>query len=233
MSIEKKRYLTVPKLAEIPFIIHGFGTKHWTESDFEENPKLARFQRFSLRQTHSDIIRVLEAVSDCRLDGDAAVTDLPGILLIIETADCLPIFLVDVERKAIAAVHCGWMGTAKRIVQKTVKTMASYFGSASESMAVAMGPCIAGSCYEVGEDVRAEFVRASLPQDLFQPHPERKDKYYLDLDQANRLQLAELGVSKENIASVELCTHCDDCLLSYRRDRKTSRRLLNFIGLIS
>lgn len=233
MSIEKKRYLTVPKLTEIPFVIHGFGTKHWTESDFEEKPELAQFQRFSLRQTHSDIVRVLEAVPDSRLEGDAMITDRPGILLIIETADCLPIFLVDVDRKAIAAAHCGWIGTAKRILQETVKTMTSNFGSASKSMVVAMGPCIAGSCYEVGEDVLAEFIRAGLPQDVFQRHSKREDKFYLDLEQANRTQLAELGVREENIATVELCTHCDDDLLSYRRDRKTARRLLNFIGLVS
>ena len=159
------------------------------------------------------------------------ITDQPGILLIIKTADCLPVFLVDVEGKTVAAVHCGWMGTKKRVLQKTVRTMKSSFGSEPESMLVAMGPCIASSCYDVGEDVLSEFVQTGLSRDVFQGHPKQKNKYLLDLNKANRIQLTELGVREENIVSVDLCTHCDDNLLSYRRDRKTARRLMNFIGL--
>jgi copper oxidase (laccase) domain-containing protein len=109
--------------------------------------------------------------------------------------------------------------------------MESNFGTVPESILVALGPCIAASCYEVGEDVLSEFVQADLPRDVFQQHPRRKNKYYLDLIKANRLQLTELGVCGQNIDSVDLCTHCDDSLLSYRRDRKTARRMLNFIGL--
>jgi len=160
------------------------------------------------------------------------ITDQPEILLIIKTADCLPVFLVDVERKTIAAVHCGWKGTKKRVLQKTVRTMNSSFGSAPESMLVAMGPCIASSCYDVGEDVFSEFVQTGLSRDVFQKHPKRKNKYFLDLNKANRIQLTEVGVQKENIVSVDVCTHCDDNLLSYRRDRKTTQRLMNFVGLI-
>lgn len=232
MRIDKTKYLTVSRLEEIPFIVHGFGTKHWTDSDFERKDDLARFKRLSLKQTHSNLVRVIRSIHDSPLEGDAMVTDRPGILLVIETADCLPVLMVDVEKKAIAAVHCGWMGTKKRILQKTVITMVSSFGSAPESLLVAMGPCIAPSCYEVGEDVLSEFARAGLSADVFQKHPQRRNKYFLDLNKANRTQLAELGVKEENMATVDLCTHCDDSLLSYRRDRKTERRLVNFIGLI-
>jgi YfiH family protein len=169
---------------------------------------------------------------DCLLEGDAMITDRPGIFLIIQTADCLPVFVVDEERRAIAAVHCGWRGTAKRVLQKCVETMRSSFGCAPDALLVALGPCIAATCYEVGEDVLMEFIRAGFPEDLFQPHPESERKYDLDLEKANRIQLTELGVSGANIHSVQLCTHCDDSLLSYRRDRTTTNRLLNFIGLI-
>jgi len=231
MSIDRKDYLTVLRLAEIPFIVHGFGTKHWAESDFEREPELARFELLSLRQTHSDIVRVISSIPDSLLEGDAMITGQPGILLIIKTADCLPVFLVDVEGKTIAAVHCGWKGTKKRVLQKTLRTMKSSFGSAPESMLVAMGPCIASNCYEVGEDVLSEFVQAGLSRDVFQRHPKRENKYFLDLKKANRIQIAELGVREENIVSVDVCSHCDDNLLSYRRDRKTVQRLMNFIGL--
>lgn len=219
-------------LRAIPFIVHGFGTKHWGESDFERKPDLAIFKRVSLRQTHSDIVRVIRATPDRIMEGDAMITDQPGFLLIIKTADCLPVFLVDKERKAVAAVHCGWMGTKKRVLQKTVETMKSSFGSDPESMLTAMGPCIASRCYEVGEDVFAEFVQSGFPRETFRNHPKWKNKYLLDLINANRMQLTESGVRRENIVSVDLCTHCDENLLSYRRDRKTVRRLLNFIGLI-
>jgi len=232
MAIDRKDYLTVPRLMEIPFVVHGFGTKHWTESDFERKAELARFKHLSLRQTHSEIVRIIRVIPDGLLEGDAMITDQPGILLIIKTADCLPVFLVDVEGKTIAAVHCGWKGTKKRVLQKTVGAMKSSFGSVPESILVAMGPCIASSCYEVGEDVLSEFVQTGLSRDVFQKHPKRENKYFLDLNKANRIQLTEVGVQEENIISVDVCTHCDDDLLSYRRDRKTAQRLVNFIGLI-
>ena len=232
MSDIRKEFLTVSILREIPFIVHGFGTKHWAESDIERKPELAHFKRLSLKQIHSDIVRVIRATPDRLLEGDAMITDQPGILLIIKTADCLPVFVADTERKTIAAVHCGWMGTKKRVLQKTVETMKSIFRSNPESMRVAMGPCIASCCYEVGEDVLSEFVKTGFPREVFQNHPKRKNKYLLDLDKANRIQLTELGVRKENIVAIDLCTHCDNNLLSYRRDRKTAQRLLNFIGMI-
>ena len=232
MSINRKDYWTVPRLEEVPFIVHGFGTKHWKENDFERKPELARFRRLFLKQTHSDIVRVIRAIPDRLLEGDAMVTDQSGILLIISTADCLPVFIVDTVEKIIAAVHCGWQGTHKRVLQKTVKTMTANFGSAPGSLLVAMGPCIASSCYEVGEDVLSEFVQSGLSREVFQSHPSRKNKYFLDLNKANRMQLTELGVRAENIVSVDLCTHCDDDLLSYRRGEKTAQRLMNFIGLI-
>lgn len=233
MSYDQKNYLTVPELEAIPSIVHGFGTMHWTGNDFTRHPELARFQPLLLRQTHSDIVRVVEARPDELLEGDAMITDRPGILLIITTADCLPVFVVDEQKRAIAAVHCGWKGTAKRVLQKTVEAMRLSYGCAPESLVVALGPCIATTCYEVGEDVLTEFVRAGIAEDVFQPHPGRENKYDLDLEKANRIQLTELGVHEENILAIRLCTHCDDNLLSYRRDRKTARRMLNFIGLLS
>ncbi|MFC2164966.1 peptidoglycan editing factor PgeF [Acidobacteriota bacterium] len=232
MAIDRKDYLTVPKLEETPFIVHGFGTKHWAESDFKRTPELARFECLSIKQTHSDIVRVIRAIPDRLLEGDAMITDLQGLLLIIKTADCLPVFLVDREGKTIAAVHSGWKGTKKRVLQKTVEAMTSNFGSAPESMLVAMGPCIVSSCYEVSEVVLTEFMQTGFPRDVFQNHPKGKNKYLLDLNKANRTQLTETGVLEENIVSVDLCTHCDDSLLSYRRDRKTAQRLINFIGLM-
>jgi YfiH family protein len=231
MTAKNKSYFTVPRLDEIPFLIHGFGSKFLSENDLGIKPELAHFERVLLKQVHSDSVRIIEACPDGLFEGDAMITDQPGILLIITTADCLPVFLVDAEKKAVAAVHCGWKGTAKRVLQKTVETMRSSFGSAPESVLAAMGPRIGESCYEVGEDVYTEFVHSGFPKNVFQRHPRRENKYYLDLAKANRIQLLEMGVKEVSIVSVELCTHCDESLLSYRLDRRTSRRLMNFIGL--
>jgi len=230
MPNQGRNYLIATNLETIPFIVHGFGTKTWSENSLERAQGLSRFAHLSLRQIHSAIVRVVRAIPDTSLEGDAMITTQPGILLVIKTADCLPVFIVDMKEKAIGAVHCGWKGTVKRICQKTVEAMASCFGSEPRSMLVGMGPCIATGCYEVGEDVFEEFKQSGLSHSVFHSHPQRKNKYFLDLVQANRLQLTELGVPEENIVSVALCTHCDDTLLSYRRDRKTRRRLVNFIG---
>jgi YfiH family protein len=161
----------------------------------------------------------------------ALVTDRPGILLIIKTADCLPVLVVDRPNKAVAAVHCGWRGTLKKVLAKTLGTMHQIYDSDFASLSVVLGPCIDRACYEVGEDVREKFQSEGPQNGVFIRHPSKKEKYMLDLRKANRTQILALGVPEKNIFSVDICTHCDSDLFSYRRDRDHAGRLVNFIGL--
>ncbi len=94
---------------------------------------------------------------------------LPGLLLIIKTADCLPVLLVDESRRVIAAVHCGWSGTLQLVLEKVVLGMMERYGCRNADLLAGFGPCIGGDCYEVGEDVRRGFAGAGFPAELFEP----------------------------------------------------------------
>jgi len=231
MNEPSPRVFKIPSWEVIPYLVHGFGTKHWREQDFQRVQELKDFRLLFLRQIHSDRIHVIEEIPFGTLTGDALVTRKKGVLLIIKTADCLPVLMVDKKQKAVAAIHCGWKSTSKGLIQKVVKKMEEHFGCDSCTLLVAMGPCIGQSCYEVGEDVRQEFERNGLSLEPFQLHPFQRERYFLDLKRANRLQLVDVGVNESKISTVGLCTHCEDDLFSYRRDKKSSGRMLSFIGL--
>ncbi|MBN1225190.1 MAG: peptidoglycan editing factor PgeF [Candidatus Aminicenantes bacterium] len=226
-------YLVIPQLEKIPWLVHGFGTKLWKEKKMARTSELSRFRSVHLKQVHSDIIVLIKTRPAKVLTGDAMLTEASGILLTIKTADCLPVILAERQGKAIAAVHCGWKGSQKRLVQKIVKAMQGYFACRPQDLLTGLGPCISGGCYEVGEDVYSDYRRAGLNAVGFQRHPSQKGKYLLDLKEVNRFQLMELGVLEEHIFSIDLCTHCEGDLWSYRRDRRTAGRLVNFVGIVS
>jgi YfiH family protein len=254
-------YSTVPRLAAIPWLIHGFGRAGWGEEEIRAGAEFKDLQPVIMRQLHSDIIHRLERVPAAKLEGDALVTDVPGILLVVRTADCLPVLLADPARRAVAAVHCGWRGTQKRILEKTVQAMGRAFGSKPGDLLAALGPCIGPACYEVGPEVRESFEKAGFPPSVFNERPEAgaeggmaplarqkrghagrghvpevrvpssSGKSLLDLRAANVWLLEGLGVKRANVWTADACTHCDPGLLSYRRHKGEPRRMYNFIGL--
>src|SRR5437879_4912774 len=111
----------------------------------------------SLRQVHSDVIHCVDSVPQKPLTGDGLLTATPGLLLAMQTADCLPIILVDPKRHAVGVFHAGWRGTVQRIVEKGVGEMHRRFGTRARDVRAAIGPGIHGCCYEVGEEVRTKF----------------------------------------------------------------------------
>jgi len=228
---QKSLFCTVPQLQKIPFLIHGFGTRALTESVLEKKPELKNFTLVSLKQVHSDSIHYLDVPPFERLSGDAFITGRPHVLLTIRTADCLPVFIVSEEFKTIAAVHCGWRGTCKGLVQKVVETLGHKFGIRPSSLVVALGPSVEQGCYEVGDDVKNGFKDREAAARFFKPSPPRKKKYFFDLKEMNRFQLLAAGVEDKNIFSVNQCTVCDKKYFSYRRDKDETGRLINFIGM--
>ena len=233
MKFGSKTFFTIPEWKKISFLVHGFGNRYWGQPDFETHPELKDFRPLFLRQIHSDILHLVDDVPEETLAGDALQTDRQGILLVIKTADCLPILIVDQKKRAVAAVHCGWKSTSQKLVLKVVNGLKEHFRCDSSSLSVALGPCIGKECYEVGEDVRQEFEDKGLNRKAFLPHPLEAGKFYLDLRLANKQQLMNGGVKDSNISLVDLCTHCEADLLSHRRSRQTKGRMLSFIGIIS
>jgi len=186
---------------------------------------------FVMRQVHGDTVTVLRETPEpsrmrAAIAVDGAVTDLPGLVLTVLTADCLPILLFDRAKKVIAAVHAGWRGTVAGIAEKAVNTMTSAFGSSPGDIAAALGPCIGKCCYEVG----AEVIDAARSAFAF------ADDYItvktgtsgmLDLAGLNRGALITAGLSPDAIGSADLCTYCHgDLFFSYRRENEGTGRML-------
>jgi polyphenol oxidase len=209
----------------------------------------------TVRQIHSDLIHCINQIPSEPLTGDGLITSTPGLLLAIQTADCLPVILVDAKRRAVGVFHAGWRGTVKRIVEKGVGEMFRCFGTRPRDIKAAIGPGIQGCCYEVGEEVRTKFesqfaygaslfhevkdsdpVREKYPL-LFLTarapgHSELPKKIFLDLLEANRQQLLAAGVPKKNIDASAPCTNCHpELLFSYRASHGKTGRLMGVAGI--
>jgi polyphenol oxidase len=208
-----------------------------------------------LRQFHSDVIHIANAVPREPLRGDALITQTPRLLLAVQTADCIPILLADPRNRVVAAIHAGWRGTLKRIAEKTVGRMRMVFGTEPTEIMAALGPGIGRCCYEVGADVVKEYAgqfdRARewfvgpfdaltsgedpnpLPWLSMRPpgHPAPEPRAFLDLRAANRAILESAGLLARNISASGLCTSCrTDLFFSYRRGKATGR-LMAAIGI--
>lgn len=241
MTAKERPFLTVPRLTAVSGILHGFGSGGWTEAAFLAFAEARGMAPVIMRQLHSDRIHLLDRAPSAKLEGDALATNVAGLLLVIRTADCLPVLLVDEPNKAVAAVHCGWRGTRERALEKAVSAMGEAYGSRPEGMLAALGPCIGAACYEVGPEVRAGYLRSGFPAAVFavRGHAPGADatlqqsRYLLDLRAANAWLLETLGFVRANVFNAgPVCTHCEPRLLSYRRNRHDPRRMINFIGLV-
>lgn len=228
----RKMYYSVPCLENIPFILHGFGSRYFNEQLLCKNIQGKKLKCTFLDQIHTDIIHAVTELPDKNWKGDALLTDRPGILLVVRTADCLPVLLVDKKKKVVAAVHCGWRGTKKKLAAKAAEAMSALYKCERSSLLAALGPCIEQDCYEVREEVRESFKDAGIRDDFFLSSSAKTGSYYFDLKQANRYQLLKAGLKPENIFSVDLCTYCEESLFSYRRDGFKAGRMVNFIGML-
>jgi YfiH family protein len=272
-------------LARVPWLIHGFSTRTggfsrvyggnalnlgFTREDSRHPVERNRTALLSeigaasgkkpwplvtLRQIHSDLIHCVDKPPNEPLVGDGLITSTPGILLAIQTADCLPVILVDTKHGAVGGFHAGWRGTVKRIVEKGVGEMRRHFGTLPKDIHAAIGPGIHTCCYDVGPEVRQQFesqfahardwfrevqesdpVREKYPL-LFLTarapgHGELPGKIFLDLVEANRRQLESTGVLAKNISASPLCTACDSKLLfSYRAEKGVTGRMMAVAGI--
>ena len=156
------------------------------------------------RQTHSARVEIVTDAS-ADLEGvDALVTDRPGIALCINTADCVPVVLADPDAGVIGAAHSGWRGTVASIAAITVEAMMS-LGAHPERIRAAMGPCICGRCYNVGEDVAHQFIEKYGKESDQMVRP--NGQYHIDLPQAVRLTLLHAGLKPEHISLPAECSH--------------------------
>jgi YfiH family protein len=226
------RVATVPALAAVPGLVHGFeqrlGPDGWEERD-DARRRVAHALEGAgrlhlLHQVHGTA--VVRAPWSGRPDGDAALTTRPGLLVGIETADCLPVLLVDPVRRTAAGVHAGWRGTAAGVARSAVSSLLAE-GSRPEDLLAALGPGIGACCYEVGPELREAFGPGG--ERFFRPGP--RGRPHLDVRAANRAQLEAAGLRPGAIADVADCTACrPDLYHSYRKGGRHAGRMINFVG---
>ncbi len=156
-------------------------------------------------------------------EADAAVSDTPGLVLAVSTADCLPVLFHDPCTGAVAAAHCGWRGTVAGVAANTLQKFITLYGTDPADVQVAFGPGILAPNYQVGPEVVAAFQAAGFPEDV--STPDGTGRFLLDVAAANRWQLLEAGVKPENLWESGLCTYADpERFYSHRRDKGRTGR---------
>ncbi|HEY1471142.1 MAG TPA: peptidoglycan editing factor PgeF [Candidatus Acidoferrum sp.] len=272
------RILQLAPFAKIPWLVHGFSTRpggtsvldekrvlnlgfmEWDSSEpVTENRRLFQASLAAkdcallpLKQIHSDVVHLFSKPAAVPRKGDASLTSTPGLLLAVQTADCVPILLVDPKKRVVAAVHAGWRGTLARVAQKTIGRMQLEFGCKPADLLAALGPSIGTCCYEVGVELVTKFTAQFADAHDYFDEPRTGDEpnpiqwlnmappghqplpknVHLDLRRANRSQLIASGLRPNHIYSADLCTACrTDLFFSYRREGPLSGRLLAVIGL--
>ena len=189
----------------------------------------------SVKQVHGTEALVVDravASTDRFMGGwDALVTDQPGIMVAVRTADCVPILMHDPKRRVVAAVHAGWRGAVAGIVPKTLALLESRFGSCPEHVQISIGPSAGVCCYEVDEPV-LDRLRQGFPHWSKVVRTRRDRKVHLDLKALVKEQAMVLGAALKSITTVNLCTICHrDLFFSYRREGKVNGTMVSAIGL--
>ncbi len=175
------------------------------------------------KQIHSDTITVVERPGP-NGESDAMITVQQNIGLAIFVADCTPIFIYDKKNKVVAAVHSGWRGAERQILNITLSKLFDQFNSQPQNLFVYFGPSISQKNYEVGEEVAMLFDHKYIQ--------ENSGKLFLDVPRVNADIVFEFGIPNSNVEISPLCTFEENELLhSYRRDGKFSGRSLGVIAM--
>ncbi len=188
-----------------------------------------------VRQVHEAGVAVASADRPrpwLRPEADLLVSNDPTAALGIRVADCVPILLAEESGRAVAAVHAGWRGTARRAAIAGVEALQTRYGVRPERILAAVGPCIGPCCYEVGESTLQVFRDAGHHVDMLTRwfDPRGAGKFHLDLWRATRDQLEGAGVMPENIHTAGLCTRThSEVLHSFRADGDKAGRMLAVI----
>lgn len=217
-----------PRLGADVRLAAGFTTRAFASMDEPLDAVRARLgatERFgavaSVGQVHGARVAVVRA-SGHVADHDGLVTDTPGLLLTVVSADCALLLLADADAGVVGACHSGWRGTAAGIAGETVRAMRRLGARRIEAY---LGPCISADALEVGEEVAAQFPPTSVVRRPEWPRP------HVDLRADLARQLAEAGVEAVEVSGA--CTVAEvGRFYSYRAEAGVTGRMLGFVGLV-
>ena len=176
------------------------------------------------KQVHSYHVQICTTPGELA-DTDTVISHSTDIVLSIQVADCIPLFILDKNSKMFGLIHAGWRGTAKGIVGKTMSEF-KRINEQTRDMIVLIGPSIKQCCFEIGPEVAKEFSKDFLIQG-------KGDRSFLDLQGVVKTQLLNAGINSENIIDLNECTCCQpDKYYSYRRDGKRAGRMIAVCGWV-
>lgn len=256
-AVERNRELFFAEIGAVTSGLRDTGRGTRKKNPSTRNVGAAPWPSVAMKQIHSSIVHQFSDWPQKQqpLSGDGLITNVPGVVLTVRTADCVPVLIVDPVERAVGAFHAGWRGTLARIVEKGVGEMRKAFGSEPANLRAAIGPCIHACCYEVSEDLKEKFAAQfayaeELFEEVFSSDPVR-EKYpllfmnarapghgdphctlHLDLVEANRRQLLDARVAEANIWASDLCTSCrTDLLFSHRKEHGKTGRMVAAIAI--
>jgi hypothetical protein len=259
VKINSIEYMQAPIFSACDFLIHAFCTRRggasredyaslnmsFCEGD-EEFRVLQNWDRLAaafaipleyflvVNQVHGDDIFVIRPHGDYfssreELNYDAIVTNRTNLAVCIKTADCVPVFFADRIKKVVAVVHAGWRGSALGISARVIRLMQNQYGSLPQDTLAAIGPSIGRCCYEV-DAATADAFHQQKNNDSFLFAANEKNKWILDLPEANRRQILDCGIPQKNIESSGYCTTCrQDIFFSHRGAGGITGRQINFM----
>ena len=208
------------------------GNRHILVHAFDGRP-----ERFvAVTQVHGVDLLVIDSPNPDylhfqRLECDGIITNQPEVMIAVSVADCVPVLLLDPEKKVVTALHAGWKGTAGNISSKGVAAMVSLFGSDPSQILAAVGPAISHCCYKVDTPVLEAFRSQGGGYERF-AEPAGDGQWQLDMPAANVAQLLDSGLLGQNIEVASQCVSCTpELFFSYRRDNGDTGRQMGFIML--
>ena len=216
----------VTSLADCDFPMHPqLASYYWNLHFIKKHFNLSTI--CTLSQTHSDIVHVCTEDFLSGIEGDGLVTNLKSTALGVFTADCVPIFIFDTEKNVVSAVHSGWQGTYKEIVNKSIDLFIKEYKSNIENIQVYIGPHNMKCCYEIGDDLKDKF----LNHETFKNNPNIFHGNNLNMVKCIKMSLNTKGVLNNNIHIMNYCTYCstDPKFYSYRRNKESLNRIFSFI----
>ncbi|MBQ2554659.1 MAG: peptidoglycan editing factor PgeF [Prevotella sp.] len=183
-----------------------------------------------VRRVADDFFTLTSHTRQMLLEGvDALSTDLSGVCIGVNTADCVPVLLYDTVHHAAAAIHAGWRGTVQRIVQSVIRHMHEQYATQPAQLCAVIGPSISPARFEVGDEVYQAFAEGGFPMEQI---AHRQEKWHIDLWRSNSFLLTEAGVLPENIHTSGICTYDHvDSFFSARRETIHTGRIFTAIML--
>lgn len=210
-------------------VFAGFSGRSYPRAHFPDFLQAAGLLPDALirpKQVHGSEITIISRSAQkmpLDLEADGLLTHVPGPILGILTADCIPAFFWDPVQNIAGLAHAGWRGLKADILQKMVTAMQGSFNSKPEQIQVVLGPFIRRCCYEVGREFAGFFPAFYTPVS--------REKGWLDLSAAAKEKLAQAGILPSHSKDSGICTSCSNNAFFSARRGDAKERILSVIQI--